>query len=279
MKIGIVTDSTCDLPPSLVEQHGIEVVPSILVLDGREYADGAGISRREFYSRLAALKMTPTTAAPSTEEFSRRYQRLFDLACEHVISIHAAGSLTAMVSTAQQAARDFEGRITVVDSRSLSLGLGFQALAAAEAVEEGLQAVLSAIESTRRRLHVFAALDTFEYARRSGRVPATLSVFGGMLHLKPLIELAGGEIKAIGAARTTRQANERMKAFFRSGSGTFERLAIMHSGAEARAHEFLDQIMREFGRSLPRDILMVNVTPVIGTHVGPNALGFAAVRA
>lgn len=278
MKIGIVTDSTCDLPPSLVEQHGIEVVPSILVLDRREYADGAGISRREFYSRLAALKMTPSTAAPSTEEFSRRYQRLFDLACEHVISIHAAGSLTAMVSTAQQAARGFDGRVTVVDSLSLSLGLGFQALAAAEAVEEGLQAVLSAIESTRRRLHLFAALDTFEYARRSGRVPATLSVFGGMLHLKPLIELAGGEIKAIGAARTTRQANDRMQAFFRSGR-TFERLAIMHSGAESRAHEFLDQIMREFGRSLPRDILMVNVTPVIGTHVGPNALGFAAVSA
>jgi DegV family protein with EDD domain len=278
MKIGVVTDSTCDLPANLVEQHSIEVVPSMLVIDGREYADGEGISRHEFYSRLPALRTAPTTAAPSIGQFHVRYQRLLDQACEHVISIHAAGALTAMVGTARQAAREFEGRVRVVDSLSLSLGVGFQALAAAEAAENGLEAALSAVESTRRRLHVFAALDTFEYARRSGRVPPTLSIFGSMLHLKPLIEVAGGEIKAIGAVRTTSQANQRMAAFFRSG-GALERLAIMHSNAESRARKFLDQMMREYGQSLPRDILMVNVTPVIGTHVGPNALGFAAVRA
>jgi len=278
MKIGVVTDSTCDLPAYIVEQHGIEVVPCMLVIDGREYADGAGISRREFYLRLAEFKTPPTTAAPSIGEFKRCYERLFDQACAHVISIHAAGGLTSMVGTAQQAAQEFAGRVTVVDSLSLSLGLGFQALAAAEAAENGLEAALSAVEATRRRLRLFAALDTLEYAQRSGRVPPTLSIFGGLLHIKPLIELADGQIKAIGAVRTTKQANQRMAAFFRSG-GAFERLAIMHSGVEARAREFLDAIMREHSLSLPRDILMVNVTPVIGTHVGPNAVGFAAVKA
>jgi len=278
MKIGVVTDSTCDLPSNLLEQHAIEVVPSILVIDGREYADGEGLSRHDFYSRLPLLQISPTTAAPSIGEFTRRYQRLFEHGCEHVISIHAAGALTAIVGTAQQAAQEFDGRVTVVDSLSLSLGLGFQTLAAAEAAQEGLQAALSAVESTRRRLHVLAALDTLEYARRSGRVPPTLSVFGGMLHLKPLVELAGGEIKAIGAVRTTTQADGRLAAFFRAG-GAIERLAIMHSNAESRARAFLDQIMRENSQSLPRDILMVNVTPVIGTHVGPNALGLAAVKA
>jgi fatty acid-binding protein DegV len=117
-----------------------------------------------------------------------------------------------------------------------------------------------------------------EYARRSGRVPATLTVFGALLHIKPLIELIGGEIKTIGAVRTTSQANQRMAAFF-GASGPFERLAILHTGAETRARAFLDQIMRTHGRDLPRDILLVNVTPVIGAHVGPNGLGFAAVRA
>lgn len=277
MKIGVVSDSTCDLPSTLVEQLGIEVVPSMLVIDGREYADGEGLSRQEFYSRLPALETAPTTAAPSIGQFHARYQRLFDKDCEHVISIHAAGTLTSMVATARQAAREFEGRVTVVDSLSLSLGLGFQALAAAEAAENGLEAALSAVESTRRRLHVFAALDSLEYARRSGRVPPRLSIFGSMLHLKPMIELTDGEIKSIGTVRTTAQANQRMQAFFSSG-GALERLAIMHSNAESRARKFLDQILREYGQSLPRDILMVNVTPVIGTHVGPNALGFAAVR-
>jgi DegV family protein with EDD domain len=224
------------------------------------------------------LKMAPTTAAPSIGEFTGRYERLLEHGCAHVISLHAAGALTAIVGTALQAAQEFDGRVTVVDSLSLSLGLGFQTLAAAEAAEDGLEAALSAVESTRRRLHVLAALDTLEYARRSGRVPATLSVFGGRLHLKPLVELAGGEIKAIGAVRTTTQANERLAAFFRAG-GTIERLAIMHSNAESRSRAFTDQIMREYSQSLPRDILMVNVTPVIGTHVGPNALGLAAVKA
>ena len=277
MKIGVVTDSTCDLPAQLVEQHGIEVVPCMLVIDGAEYADGEGISRHEFYLRLTQSRTAPTTAAPSMGEFSRRYQRLFDLGCERVVSVHAAAPLTAMVSTAEQAAREFGGRVSVVDSRSLSLGLGFQALAAAEEAENGLQAALGALEATRRRLRLIAALDTFEYARRSGRVPATLSIFGGLLHVKPLIELADGEIKAIGATRTTRQANERMKELFHL-CGRMRRLAILHSDAESRARTFLDAIMQDHSQLLPRDILMVNVTPVIGTHVGPNAVGFAAIR-
>jgi fatty acid kinase fatty acid binding subunit len=278
MKIGVVTDSTADLPVQLVEQHEIEVVPCMLIIDGHEYADGEGISRPEFYLRMAQSRETPTTAAPSIGEFRKRYQRLIDGGCERVISVHAAAALTSMVSTAQQAAQEFNGRVSVVDSRSLSLGLGFQALAAAEQSANGTEAALEAVEATRRRLRLFAALDTFEYARRSGRVPPTLSVFGGLLHIKPLIELADGEIKAIGAARTTRQADLRMKELFRE-VGTSERLAILHSGIESRAREFLKAIMQEHSQSLPRDILMVNVTPVIGTHVGPNAVGFAVIGA
>jgi DegV family protein with EDD domain len=278
MKLGIATDSTCDLPQYLVERHGLEVVPSILILDGREYADGSGLSRQEFYTRLPESTSAVTTAVPSLEEFRLRYVRLLDAGCDRIVSIHAARGLTALGAVAQQAAREFGGSITVIDSQSLSLGLGFQVLAAAEAAESGLDAVLAAIESTRRRLHVFATLDTLQYARRSGRIPAALSMFGGLLHLKPMLEIADGSIKAVGAVRTTTKANQRMAAFFDAG-GPFERLAIMHSGAEPRAREFLEQVMRQHSGSAPRDILMVNVTPVIGAHVGPNGLGFAAVKA
>jgi len=253
-------------------------VPSILVIDGREYADGAGFARRDFYARLPDLRSSPTTAAPSIGEFSLRYRALLDGGCGHVISIHAAGGLTAIAHTARQAAADFEGRITVVDSQSLSLGLGFQALAAAEVAEEGLQAALQAIEATRRRLHLFAVLDTLAYVRRSGRIPAALTLFGSLLNVKPMIELSEGEVKTVGALRTTAAANERMAEFFDSG-GPFQRLAILHTGAELRATDFLRGIMQRSGPYLPRDILLVNVTPVIGAHVGPNGLGFAAVRA
>jgi DegV family protein with EDD domain len=278
MKLGIVTDSTSDLPQILAEQHGIEVVPCILIVQGQEYPDGQGMRRDEFYRQLPGLKQAPTTAAPSLGEFAKRYQKLLDGGCDHVLSIHAAGALTSILSAAQQAAKDFAGRVTTVDSLSLSLGLGFQVLAAAEAAEEGLEAARAAIESTRMRLHVFAALDTLEYVRRSGRVPAAITVLGGMLRIKPVIELTDGQVKTIGAVRTTKHANERMLSFMRQG-GTLQRLAVLHTGAEGRAREFLQTAMMEMNRSLPRDILLVNVTTVIGTHVGPNGLGFAAVRA
>ena len=277
MKLGIVTDSTCDLPMDLVEQYELEVVPSILILEGREYADGTGITREEFYRRLPSLQTQPTTAAPSIGDFASRYDRLLTRGCDYILSIHAAGPLTTIINSARQAAHDFPDRVTVVDSLSLSLGLGFQVLSAAQAVEMGLQAALDAIESTRKRLHVFAALDTMENLRRSGRVPAVVTMLGSLLSVKPLIELTNGEVKAIGAVRTTKQANERMLNFLLQG-GPLERLAILHTGAESRAREFLNAVMQQASQLVPREILMVNVTTVIGTHVGPNGLGFAAVR-
>lgn len=277
MKLGIVTDSTCDIPGSLIEQYEIEVVPSVLILDGTEYADGIGISREEFYKRLPSLQTQPTTAAPSIGDFSTRYDSLLARGSDYIVSIHAAAKLTSILNIARQAASDFAGRVTCVDSTSLSLGLGFQVLAAAEAAELGLQAALDAIQSTYQRLQVFAALDTLEYLKRSGRVPATVAMLGGLLHIKPMVELINGEVKPVGAVRTTSQANERMSKLLLDG-GPLERLAILHTGAEARAREFLNALMQESSQSVPRDILMVNVTTVIGTHVGPNGLGFAVVR-
>jgi DegV family protein with EDD domain len=277
MKLGIVTDSTCDIPNYLVEQFQLEVVPSILIIDGKEYADGIGISREEFYRRLPTLKSQPTTAAPSIGDFATRYESLLTRGCDQILSIHAAGALTSILNIAKQAASDFPDRVTCVDSTSLSLGLGFQVLAAAEAAEMGLQAALDAIKSAHQRLHVSAALDTMEYLKRSGRVPVTIAMLGSLLNIKPLIELTNGEVKAIGAVRTTSQANKRMLKFLLEG-GELEKLAILHTGAEPRAKEFLNELMQRASRSVPREILMVNVTTVIGTHIGPNGLGFAAVR-
>lgn len=277
MKLGIVTDSTSDLPKYLAEQHEIEVIPTILILNGQEYADGNGISRDDFYDQLPSLRTPPTTAAPSIGDFAARYDSLLARGCAHILSIHAAGALTTIVNSARQAAQDFPGKITVLDSGSLSLGLGFQALAAAEAAENGLDAALDAVESTRKRLKVYAALDTLEYLKRSGRVPGAVAALGGLLSIKPLIELAEGEVKAIGAVRTTTQANQRMLNLLLQGGG-LERLAVLHTGAEPRAKDFLNTLMQTASQSAPRDILLVNVTTVIGTHLGPHGLGFAAVR-
>lgn len=280
MKIGVVTDSTSDLPGDLARRFGVEVVPTILVVEGKQYADGKDLSRGDFYARLPAMRTFPTTAAPSIGEFSARYQKLLDSGCDFVLSIHAASQLTAVCDIARQAADDFPGRVAIVDSGSLSLGLGFQALAAAEAAESGadVETAIASIADVRRRLRVFAALDTMDYLRRSGRVPAAVTLLGGMLSIKPLIELTDGLLKPAGATRTTRQADERMAALLKAGL-PIERLAILHTGAESRARGFLSRLMEECRRELPREILVVNVATVIGAHVGPNGLGFAAVRA
>ena len=276
MKIGIVTDSTSDLPNHLIEQYELEVVPTILILDGKEYADGLGITRDEFYARLPSLQTPPTTAAPSIGEFAARYDSLLARGCDHILAIHAPGQLTAIINSARQAAQDYPGKITVVDSLFLSMGLGFQVLAAAEAAENGLQAALDAIESTRNRLKLYAALDTLENLKRSGRVPGAVATLGSLLSIKPMIELTGGDVKAVGAVRTTRQGNERILNLLLE-QGDLERLAVLHTGSEPRAKEFLNTLMQQASQSVPRDILMVNVTSVIGTHVGPNALGFVSV--
>jgi len=277
MKLGIVTDSTSDIPTYIAEELGIVVVPSILIIDGKEYADGKGISREEFYNRLPSLQTQPTTAAPSIGDFSTRYESLFSRGCDHILSIHAAEQVTTIINSARQAAHDYQDKITIIDSGSFTLGLGFQVIAAAEVAQNGLQAALDTIGSTRKRLKLYAALETMENLKRSGRVPAVVTFFGGMLNIKPMVEVFDGQIKPIGAARTTKQANQRMLGLLLENN-ELERLAILHTGAEPRARDFLNNLMHQASQSVPRDILMVNVTTVIGTHVGPNALGFASVK-
>ena len=122
-----------------------------------------------------------------------------------------------------------------------------------------------------------AALDTMEYLRRSGRVPAAVAALGGLLSIKPIVELLNGEVKPLNAVRTTRQAGSYIHKALKD-LGPLERLAILHTNAEHRARQLLDELMETVSQSIPRDIMMVNVTTVIGTHVGPNGLGFAAVK-
>lgn len=277
MKLGIITDSTSDLPAYLAEQHEIKVVPTILVLEGKEYADGTGITREEFYTRLPSLQTPPTTAAPSIGDFANPYETLLSDGCDHILSIHLSAKLSGVFNVARRAAQEFPGKITCIDSGSLSMGIGFQVLAAAEAADLGVKAAMDAVESIQRRSKVFAALDTMEYLRRSGRIPGVVANIGGMLSIKPVVELREGEVKPMAVNRTTSQADE-----FILGKllevGEMERLAILHTNAEARAKKLLTGLMEQVRKSVPRDILFVNVTAVIGTHLGPNGLGFAAVR-
>jgi DegV family protein with EDD domain len=274
MKIGLVTDSTADIPSEVQAQHGIEVVPALINIGGRSYEDGREISREEFYTRLPHMKPPPTTSAPSVGAFQAKYEKLFKGGAEQVISIHAANSLSGIFNAARLAAQGFGERVRVLDSEQLSLGIGFQVLAAAEGIARGavLVELLSIVDSVRRRVRVVALLESLEYIRRSGRVSWAKAMIGSLLHIQPLVELRYGIVHRLGQARTRLQGITRLTEALNS-FGPLERLAVLHTNAEAAARQLLEEVKSR----VPVLPFIVNVTTAIGTHVGPNGLGFAAV--
>jgi DegV family protein with EDD domain len=274
MKIGFVTDSTADIPADLAERHGIEIVPALVNIGSRSYTDGIEISREEFYTRLPDLKPPPTTSSPSVGSFQERYEKLLRLGTDFVISIHPPNELSGIFNAARLAAQDFGQRVKVLDSGTVTLGLGFQVILAAEAVARGavLDEATALIDSLRQRARVAALLEGIEYVRRSGRVSWAAAMIGGILRLQPLIELRFGIVHRLGQARTRLQGVERLMDVLNTW-GPLERLAVLHTNAESTARQLFEDIRSKV--SVPP--LLVNVTTAIGTHVGPNALGFAAV--
>jgi DegV family protein with EDD domain len=275
MNVALVTDSTADLPADLTNKYQIHVVPNLVIIDGQTLVDGKDISRDEFYQRLPGMKDPPTTSTASSGEYQQLYQDLLEFGADQVLSVHVSSQLSGIYNAAYTAAQEFPGRVHVQDSQSVSMGLGFQVLAAAEAIahQASISEVLSLLTEVRSRVRVVAMLDTLEYVRRSGRVSWARARLGGLLQVKPFVEVReGGKVISLGETRTRSKGITRLKELM-LGMGELERLAILHTRAEADAR----QILNDLKNLLPFEPLIVNVTTVIGTHVGPNGLGFAAV--
>ena len=274
LPIAIVTDSTSDLPMNLAETHHIYTVPAILVMGSESLEDGTQISRQEFYERLPGIEPPPTTASPSTGAFMAIYEKLLSQGFKQIISVHAASQLSGIYNAARLAAQNFGQQVQVIDSGQVTFGLGFQVLAAAEAIQNGatLEKALASLEDVRRRVRVIAMLDTMEYVRRSGRVSWAKASLGALLNLKLFIELRDGIVRRVGETRTRHKGIERLMDML-AALGPLERLAVLHTNAEAEALELKERVASTITGMIP----VVNVTTVIGTHVGPKALGFAAV--
>ncbi|HEX7541161.1 MAG TPA: DegV family protein [Anaerolineales bacterium] len=274
MKIGFVTDSTADVPADLAGQHGIEIVPALVNIGSKSYTDGIEISREEFYTRLPDLNPPPTTSSPSVGSFQERYEKLLRAGADFVISMHPPNELSGVFNAARLAADAFGERVKVLDSGQVSLGLGFQVIMAAEAAAHGaiLDEVTALVDSVHQRVRLVALLETIEYIHRSGRVSWAVAKIGSILRLQPLIELRYGIVHRLGQARTRLQGIERLVDALNSW-GPLERLAVLHTNAESAARQLLEEVKSK----VTVQPLLVNVTTAIGTHVGPNGLGFAAV--
>jgi DegV family protein with EDD domain len=274
MSIAIVTDSTADVPEDIADKLSIYVVPAILMLGEQSFEDGKGFSRQEFYEKLPSMNPLPTTGTPSAGTFENLYQQLFAQGINDIISIHVASTLSSIYSTAQIAAQTFGERVHVIDSESLSLGFGWQVIVAAEAAAQNLSVptIIEKINRTRQNMRLFAMLDTLEYVHRSGRVGWARARIGSLLRIKPFIEVRDGQVLSLGQTRTRRKGIVRLHNLLLE-QGNLERLAILHTNAESDAIEFLNNL----NIKTPENPLIVNVTTIIGTHVGPNGLGFSVV--
>lgn len=277
MVVRIVTDSTCDLPAETIAKYGIEVVPLFINVGKQGYLDGIDMTREEFYARLPTFSDHPTTAVPSPQKFRAVYDALADGGATEVVSIHISIALSAVLDEARIAARETKSlAVTVFDSQQLSLGTGFLVETAAELAAQGssLSEILTTLNRQIKRTHVFTALDTLEFLRRSGRMNRFLAGFGTLLQLKPILTMYEGK-PGSERVRTTERATQRILAMLQD-VGTLERVAIIHTHAPERV-----AALRERAASLlpPGNIQVAEINPVIGAHIGPGVVGFAAVSA
>ncbi len=275
--IRIVTDSTCDLPPLIVDRLQITVLPLYINIGDETFLDGVDMSRQAFYQQLPTFKSHPTTAAPGPDVFQQAYDHLAAVGATEILSIHISEMLSATVNIARVAAKEGTAvPVTVLDSGQLSLGMGFMVQTAAEAAAQGasMTEILHLLQEQGSRTHVFAALDTLAYLRRSGRMNGVVAGIGSLLHIKPLLKMHQGEATSE-RVRTLNAAYKRLINLLEA-VGPVEKAALVHTHAADRAKLLLQMA----AHLLPDgEIPSVDITPVLGAHLGPNAVGFACVSA
>lgn len=273
--IGILTDSTADLPQDVIEEYGIEVAPLYINMGSERFTDGVDLTKAEFYRRLPDYDPAPSTAAPGAELFMHGYEKLVARGATQILSMHISESLSATVNSARMAAKEFtQVPVTVLDSSQLSLGLGFLVEHAAKMAQAGkkMEEIVSKLNDLMPRTYVFAALDTLEYLRRSGRMHIAVARFGELLRLKPLVYMNGGNPEAH-RVRTRQKAIERLFSWM-DEHGPFEQLAVVHAGVQERAEELREQARKYLPAG---EIIIQQITPVLGTNLGIGALGFAGI--
>lgn len=275
MSIRIVTDSTCDLPQALIEKHHITVIPLYVNAEGKTYRDVIDLSRDEFYRRLPGFKPAATTAAAGPEVFRQAYEKLAAEGATEILSIHISIQLSAVVDIARQAAKETTViPVTVVDSQQLSLGTGFEVLRAAQAAEDGrsMAEILTILEDQIERTHTFAALDTLEFLRRSGRMNFAISFLGTLLHIKPFLKMHRGSPTAE-RIRTRTKAMKHLMELLQEAA-PIERAGLVHSQTPDKVENFLS----EARHLLPEgEIIKSVLNPALGTHLGPGVIGFSCI--
>jgi DegV family protein with EDD domain len=275
--IKIVTDSTADLPDELIRAYDIAVVP-VLAQFGRETLhDGVDFTKDEFYARLVASDEPPKTAAPSVGMFEEVFRKLAAEGSE-ILSISLVANLSGTYNAARQAAQLVENaRIECVDSQTTTMPMGLIVLKAAQAARAGapLGEVVALVESLRQRAVLYVALQTLRYLEKGGRIGKMRALLGTMLSVKPIMQVANSEVQPVEQVRTWKRVPPRMVELAQS-RGTYDELAVVYTTTRDVAEQVAD--MCAAAGMLPRErIHVVQAGGVLGTHVGPGAIGIGGL--
>lgn len=277
--VGVVTDSSCDLPADLAATWGIEIVPLSIRFGDEELIDREQLTTDEFWARCAASPELPSTAAPSPGRFEQAYRTLAERGSTHIIAVMLSGALSATMQSAELAARavaDDGIRVDVVDSRTVTLGLGTIALSCAEAAAqrpcsaEALDEIVAIANGLVDRTRVFGALDTMDNLKKGGRVGNARALLATALAIKPIVAVANGVVEQYGRQRTRSKALKFLVEKVTEVEGHIEHLAVLHADCRD-VDEFVAMLQPHYRG----EIVVGQIGPVIGTHAGRGTIGVA----
>lgn len=274
-KVAIVTDSAANLSRQVAEKWGVEIVPLWIQMDDESLRDGVDIQPLEFFRRLAEKTYRLRTSQPPLGEFLQVYQRLKEKA-QAIVSIHVTSRYSGTFQAARAAAAELAPfPIEVIDSGTIAMAQGFVVLAAARAAAAGasLAEVVQRAKEAISRVDLVATLETLEYVVQGGRLAWAARLVGNLLRTKPLVQVRENNVSLIGQARTRAQAVRKLLDTLAERIGEAQvRIAILHTGAVEEAMRLKEEIAARFKCV---EVLIEPVTPVLGVHAGPGALGLA----
>jgi DegV family protein with EDD domain len=277
-KVAIVTDSTAYIPDEYLKKYGITVTPQILIWGDETYQDGVDIQPNEFYKKLQTAKIMPTTSQVAIITMKTTFEKLLESGYD-VLGIFISAKLSGTMQSAIQAKEmlpQAAAKITLVDSNSTAMAMGFHVLAAAKAASSGssLSECQKVAEEARKHTGVYFVVDTLEFLHRGGRIGGAQALLGSALNLKPLLELRDGRIESVEKVRTKSKAINRMIELVseKTSGKTPVRLSTLHANAEDEAKSALEAAS---ARLDPVEKILASVSPVIGSHAGPGTVGLA----
>jgi DegV family protein with EDD domain len=279
-RVAIVTDSTACLPPQLVKQYNIEVVPVVYIIDGKAYRDGLDMTGAEFYLRLKQAKKLPTTSGSLTQSYVEAFQRASQKA-DHILCLTISSKLSGMFDSARLASQTAQKvipgiNINVIDSCTAAGAQGLVVIAAARAAAAGesLEEVVKIAQNVIERVYLFAMLDTLTYLVKGGRAPRAAAIATSILQIKPIFTISAGVASSFTNVRTKHHALSRLVKIVaeKKVPGLPFHSVVMHADALKDARIVMEEIRT---RIKPDEQWLCEFTPVMGVHTGPGLVGAA----